>query len=94
VREILDVLLANATEHGRGPVTVTVRPAGPWLHVTVHDEGPGVDGAVEEIFTRRSGSGRGIGLALARSLAHAERGRLALTEPGPGPTFTLTLPAG
>jgi signal transduction histidine kinase len=93
VREILDVLLANATQHGSGPVTVTVRPAHPWVHIAVHDEGPGVDGAADEVFDRRSGSGRGIGLALALSLAHAERGRLALTDPGPGPTFTLTLPA-
>jgi signal transduction histidine kinase len=93
VREILEVLLANACVHGAGAVTVAVRPSGDWIAVDVTDEGPGVADS-EEAFARRSGSGEGhgIGLALARSLAHAEGGRLAVSASGAHATFTLTLP--
>jgi signal transduction histidine kinase len=93
VREILDVLLANACVHGAGAVTVAVRESGDWIAVDVTDEGPGITDP-EEAFARRSGSGEGhgIGLALARSLAHAEGGRLAVSASGPHATFTLTLP--
>jgi signal transduction histidine kinase len=95
VREILDVLLSNAAQHGAGAVTVTVTASdnAPWVRVAVADEGPGIDASEEELFARRSGTGHGIGLALARSLAHAEGGRLALTRRAPGPAFTLTLRA-
>jgi signal transduction histidine kinase len=91
VREILDVVIANAVEHGTGAVTVNVRDAGGWMQVMVADEGPGPHGTEEEVFTRRSGAGHGIGLALARSLAHAEGGRLGLTGAGARPAFVLTL---
>jgi signal transduction histidine kinase len=95
VREILDVLLSNACEHGAGPVTVTARglPGGEFVAVDVSDEGAGVADA-DAAFDRRAnggGDGHGIGLALARSLAQAEGGRLVLAAPGPRPTFTLTL---
>ena len=92
VRQILDVLLSNACEHGGGAVTVTVREAGDFLAVDVHDEGGGVADPAEA-FRRRSqaADGHGIGLALAGSLAHAEGGSLVLRGPGRAPTFTLTV---
>jgi signal transduction histidine kinase len=93
VHEILDVLLSNATLHGAGAVTVALRDAGPWVQLTVADEGAGIPEPAGDVFARRSGSGSGIGLTLARSLAHAEGGLLALTHRGPGPVFTLTLRA-
>jgi signal transduction histidine kinase len=94
VREILDVLLTNATEHGHGAVTVEASHAGQWLHVLVSDEGPGIpEGPEDELFARGSGTGHGIGLSLARSLAHAEGGSLKLTGRTPGATFSLTLRA-
>lgn len=94
--EILSVLMSNATQHGRGTVTVTVRHAAPgWVALDVADEGPGVAGSPEAIFARRVGSGEGghgIGLALARTLATAEGARLSLGGAGPHPVFTLLLP--
>ena len=95
-RQILDVLLANASRHGAGAVTVTAREADTAVAVDVADEGAGVRVPAEALFGRRTdrAAGHGIGLALARALAEAEGGRLVLTRAGPAPVFTLLLPAG
>ncbi|MDQ1517813.1 MAG: hypothetical protein QOE80_3643 [Actinomycetota bacterium] len=95
LRHVVDVLVANAAEHGAGTVTVRARPAADAWALDVTDEGPGPSAGDGDLFRRRSESatGRGIGLALARSLADAEGGRLVLSRPGPGPCFTLLLPA-
>ena len=93
-RQILEVLLANATRHGAGPVTVIAREADTAVAVDVTDEGAGVRparGAVPPPYRRAAG--HGIGLALARALAEAEGGRLVLTRAAPAPVFTLLLPA-
>lgn len=95
VRQVLNVLVDNATVHGEGTVTVTVRETAGAVAVDVSDEGGPIDLDEEVLFLRRSGStpaGHGIGLSLARRLAEAEGGRLRLTSPAP-PTFTLLLPA-
>jgi signal transduction histidine kinase len=95
VRQIMDVLVANAVEHGAGTVTVTARATGGGVALEVSDEGRGVEQPIEQVFRRRTDPnvGRGIGLALARSLAEAEGGRLLLESPGPAPTFRLLMPA-
>jgi signal transduction histidine kinase len=94
VRQILDVLIANALEHGAGTVSVVARASGGGLAIEVSDEGQGIDAGTNDVFRRRTdaSAGRGIGLALARSLAEAEGGRLLLRAPGPHPTFRLLFP--
>jgi signal transduction histidine kinase len=94
VRQVLGVLLDNATAHGAGTVTITVREASGAVAVDVADQGPGVPGPDDTLFTRPADQrdGHGIGLALARRLAEAEQGRLHLTRAAP-PVFTLLLPA-
>lgn len=90
VRQILDVLVANAAHHGSGTITVTGNRVGRGAVVAVTDEGSAtVDPAL--IFQRRhpDSMGTGIGLALARRLAETEDLRLVLADPGPGPTFHL-----
>jgi signal transduction histidine kinase len=92
--EILDVLLANAQQHGAGAVTLTVRAVAGGLALDITDEGPGFD-RPDDVFTRRAPSrdGHGLGLVLARALAEAEGGRLTITRSAPEPTLTLHLPA-
>jgi signal transduction histidine kinase len=94
VREILSVLLDNATRHGAGTVTIAARPAGRGVVVDVSDDGPGLSGEPDRLFERRSPSaaGNGIGLSLARSLAEAHEARLRVTRAAPHPVFALALP--
>lgn len=93
IRQVLTVLLDNATIHGAGTVTVAVREAADALAIDVADQGAGITTAEAELFARRpSADGHGIGLALARRLVEAEGGRLRLTSPQP-PTFTILIPA-
>ncbi|MEY2422720.1 MAG: hypothetical protein QOI95_2787 [Acidimicrobiaceae bacterium] len=94
MRQILDVLVANAVEHGAGTVTVAARTAGGGVAIEVSDEGPGIEPDTRDVFAPRTdpSTGRGIGLGLASSLAAAEGGRLLLAHNGPGPTFRLLLP--
>jgi signal transduction histidine kinase len=93
VREIIDVLITNAVQHGDGAIRLTARPLEHSIAVDVSDQGPGVADP-STAFDRRTGPGHGIGLALARSLAEADGGRLDLIDHRPGNTkFTLLLPA-
>ena len=91
VRQILEVLLTNAFDHGAGVVNLRVRRGPGAVVIDVADEGDApFDGAT--IFERRVGRSNGIGLALARTLAEAEGGRLVLDRPGPHPVFSLIIP--
>lgn len=94
LRQILDVLIDNALQHGAGEVTLTAADLGDAVAVEVADEGDGLGSDPEAAFTRRSpdAHGEGIGLALARSLAEADGGRLVVRRPAPRPVFTLLLP--
>jgi signal transduction histidine kinase len=93
VRQVLGVLLDNATVHGGGAVTVRAFAAASGVIVEVEDEGPGLR-EPDHAFERRgpAARGHGIGLALARSLAEADGGRLVVRRPGPAPVLALVLP--
>lgn len=95
IEQILTVLLDNASRHGSGAVTVTVRDTAGWLAIDVADEGAGLPEDSERLFVRRGGTAadHGIGLPLARALADAEGGRLLVSRAAPEPVFTLLLPA-
>lgn len=98
VRQVLAVLLDNATVHGAGTVTIAVRETSGALAVDVGDRGDGVADA-PTVFAGRDArarsrggvAGSGIGLGLARTLAEDQGGRLVLTRARP-PVFTLLLP--
>lgn len=94
LRQILDVLLDNALQHGDGAVTLLADDLGDAVAVEVGDQGRGLSGDPDAAFDRRSPSarGHGIGLALARSLAEADGGRLVIRRAAPHPVFALLLP--
>ncbi|WP_019631458.1 sensor histidine kinase [Actinomadura atramentaria] len=93
VRQILAVLVDNASQHGSGAVTLRARDASGVLAIDVVDEGDTGTLDTVELFRReRTPDGHGIGLPMARGLAEAEGGRLTRTGHAPT-TFTLLLPA-
>lgn len=75
----------------------------PWLHLSITDEGPGIDPEDHErifnIFEQLDGTlsrgheGTGMGLALAKNLAQRLHGCISLkSTPNTGSTFTLIIP--
>ena len=102
IEQALDNLIANALEHGEGPVVVgAVRVPGTLL-LTVDDDGPGVDPAVtQRAFDRfargdeaRAGSGTGLGLAIVQTIAVSHGGAAGLEpRPGGGTRAWLRLPS-
>ena len=91
VRQILAVLVENATAHGAGTVTITTRDAAGAAAINVADQGAGVVGGSDP-FHLANPAGHGIGLPMARRLAEAEGGRLTVSRAVP-PVFTLLLPS-
>jgi signal transduction histidine kinase len=96
VRQVLRVLMDNASRHGAGTVTVTLREATDAVAIDVSDLGPGIQLSESALFTRRDSrsGGHGIGLALARRLAEAEGGDSNSRSPrarSPSPCFSPPL---
>jgi signal transduction histidine kinase len=96
---ILENLVDNARKYAPGPpILITCEPAGPYVKLAVHDDGPGIaPDQVEDLFLPgvREGEGTqgyGMGLAIARSLAEGMHGALWY-EPrsGRGSRFVLKL---
>lgn len=98
-------LLANAIDHGAGPVEVRGRVEKPAVVIEVLDRGPGLPRAVADRLAQSSRRGRrgrewgrarpdghGHGLGIARAVAEAHGGRLTTAETGRGARLVLTLP--
>ncbi len=108
VAQVLDNLLANALRHTDkgGHVRLTAAVSGSTAHVSVTDDGEGIDASalphiMERFFradparTLREDSGTGVGLAISRAIARRHGGDLVADSAGlgRGATFTLSLPA-
>ncbi|NVK19292.1 MAG: PAS domain S-box protein [Methylocystaceae bacterium] len=72
---------------------------GPYLKITVKDEGHGMDGDTKtRIFdpfftTKKSGEGTGLGLAMVHGIVQNHNGDIQVeSEPGVGSRFTVYLP--
>jgi len=93
LRQVVANLVANGLRHGT-LVSVAAAVEGAEVHVTVSDEGPGVDPSLDLFARGVSGAGStGLGLHVAREIAGAHGGTLELVpSPGAGATFRLALP--
>jgi two-component system sensor histidine kinase KdpD len=100
----LSHVLENAARYSSagGDIVVAGRVAPDGLHLSVTDQGPGLDPAeIERLFdrfyrgqaARPSTHGTGMGLTIARGLLHAAGGSMwAENAKGAGARFSLTVP--
>jgi signal transduction histidine kinase len=99
VRNLID----NAVRHAATRVAVSLRTAGPFVRLTVDDDGPGIAPAdrqkVFERFARledgrtRDAGGSGLGLALAKRIVEAHDGRIFVeTAALGGASFVVEFP--
>jgi two-component system phosphate regulon sensor histidine kinase PhoR len=106
LEDVLVNLLTNAYKY-TGPekeITVSARAEGGAVHVTVADNGPGIDAPDQKrIFDKfyrakdpldRTIEGSGLGLAMVKHIVKAHGGRVSVASArGEGAAFTVTLPA-
>jgi signal transduction histidine kinase len=88
-------LLANAIEHGSGPIELRARVTLGRVAIEVLDAGPGLPAPVATLAKRpQAGNGwRGRGLAIACDIAARHGGRVATGPSGRGARVALELPA-
>ncbi len=98
--EMLGNLLDNACKWGRHQVLVMTKAKGPFVEVSIEDDGPGLSASqVADVMQRgqrvdESAPGYGFGLPIARELAELYGGSLSLaTAPLGGLKIVLSLPA-
>lgn len=99
---VLTNLISNALRYVSedGHVRLVAREAGPHIHLSVQDDGPGIPLEYQSrIFQKfvqvkgREPGGSGLGLAICREIVRAHGGTIwAESVPGQGSTFIFTLP--
>jgi CheY-like chemotaxis protein/anti-sigma regulatory factor (Ser/Thr protein kinase) len=106
LHQIVNNLLSNAIKFTaeKGEIAIALEEHGQDLHLTVRDNGSGIDAEkLERIFQpfeqadrqlAKSQGGLGLGLTIARAIAESHGGQLTAESPGRGrgATFTLQLP--
>jgi signal transduction histidine kinase len=92
--QALGILVANALEHGAGPVVLSARSWAGRVRFEVADDGNGPARSLRRLIRGRYGGrgARGRGLAIAARIARDHGGRL-VREPGGGCRMVLELPA-
>lgn len=103
IRQALMALLDNALLHADpGHLRLRLHQAGGLVHLSVEDEGPGIDySRAAEIFdafrrgdparSRKTG-GSGLGLAVVKAIAEAHDGHVAVQATGAGSAFVMSWP--
>jgi two-component system, NtrC family, sensor histidine kinase KinB len=100
---VLINLISNALRYVKesGHIQVLGKRVGSQVHLSVHDDGPGVSPEYQtrifEKFVQVKGQeagGTGLGLAICKEIVRAHGGAIWVeSNPGQGSTFTFTLPA-
>ncbi len=103
-RELLKQVYINVSKNGieamseGGTLTITERldEAKQFIHVDIHDTGPGipsyvVDKIFDPFFTTKE-NGTGLGLAVCQRIIHDAGGQLRVSSKGYGTTFTISIP--
>jgi signal transduction histidine kinase len=104
LRQVLVILLDNATRHGGGQVRVSLERTADGYRISVEDKGPGLSlRDLEQVFQRffrgsnaaqTYESGVGLGLPVAKAIVEAHEGQIrAESQPGQGMTVLVDLPA-
>lgn len=100
LQEMLGNLLDNACRSARSAVSVTATQEGPWLRITIDDDGPGIPPEQRAAVLQRgvrldeTRAGSGLGLAIVVDLARLYGGDLALAAADAGGLRAqLSLPA-
>lgn len=102
--QLCTILLDNAVKysHADSMVSISTQLRGKQLHLTVKDEGIGMDEATKkQIFSRffrgedsRTTKGYGLGLSIAAKIVKQHNGTITVqSTPGEGSIFTVCLPA-
>lgn len=99
---VLTNLISNALRYTKrdGHVSISARRIGKHIHITVHDDGPGVpveyQSRIFEKFVQVAGQesgGSGLGLAICKEIVRAHGGAIWVeSSPNHGSDFTFTLP--
>ncbi len=86
-------LIANAIEHGAGPVQVVGSICGGVARIEIADEGSGLPAPIEELIRppRRGPGARGRGLAITAAIAEDHGGRLTTAAADRGARLVLEL---
>jgi CheY-like chemotaxis protein len=100
LREVVTNLLVNAfaAMPGGGKLSVTGRRETDTIHLTIEDNGCGMDARTkarlfEPGFSRGKSNGRGIGLSHCHNIIRDLGGHIEVaSEPGSGSIFTIRLP--
>jgi two-component system, OmpR family, sensor kinase len=100
LRQLVLILLDNATRHARESVSITLGAEAGWARLMVADDGPGIPAAERELVFRRfykgdksrAAGGAGLGLAIARWIADQHKGRIiAGAGPDGGAAFFVDI---
>lgn len=103
IQQVIYNLITNALEaiasHDRpGQLTIESIRRDHHIHITLHDNGPGIAEAQREhifdAFYTTKGSGMGMGLAICRTVIHAHGGTLQVEDSEEGARIGFTLPIG
>ncbi|GIQ71324.1 PAS domain-containing sensor histidine kinase [Xylanibacillus composti] len=103
-RELLKQVYINVSKNGIEAMTeggtLTIRErldeANQFIHVDIHDTGPGIpsyviDKIFDPFFTTKE-NGTGLGLAVCQRIIHDAGGQLRVSSKGFGTTFTISIP--